>query len=216
MHEIGKHIRQLRLQKNMTQDDLALRIHTTRQTVSNYETGRSQPDINTLRLLAQALECDLSLLLEGEERPLRDPREVRRLVIGLCLSGGLLAAEVICGLLWPPADTEHYRIYLLTLPLLYVLRYARTVLLGWCVIRTLRALRLLRPLPHKGLRIALLCLSALWPLYQTLWALTARLSLPFMEGLTRLLLRQHLWPGYLRWSILMFALGAALCFTEPN
>lgn len=216
MHEIGKHIRQQRLQKNMTQDALALRIHATRQTVSNYETGRSQPDIDTLHLLAQALECDLSLLLEGEERPLRDPREARRLVVDLCLLGGLLAAEVITGLLWPPADTEHYRINLPAVLMISVFRYARTFLLGWCGVRTLRALRLLRPLPHKGLRIALLCLSALWPLYQTLWILTARLSLPFMEGLTRLLLRQHLWPGYLRWGIAVFALGAALCFTEPT
>lgn len=216
MHEIGKHIRQQRLRQNMTQDDLALRIHATRQTVSNYETGRSQPDLDTLHLLAQALDCDIQILLYGQARPAPAPREMRRLRIGLCLLGGVLAAEVIAGLVWTPVDIDRYRVSPLTLPLLYLLRYARTVLLGWCVIRTLRALRLLRPLPHKGLRIALLCLSALWPLYQTLWVLTARLSLPFMEGLTRLLLRQHLWPGYLRWSVLVFALGAALCFTEPN
>ena len=42
MGDIGKNIRQQRIQKNMTQDDLAARIHATRQTVSNYETGVSQ------------------------------------------------------------------------------------------------------------------------------------------------------------------------------
>lgn len=51
MHDIGKHIRQ----QNMTQDDLAQRIHATRQTVSNYETGRSQPGLDTLHLPSQAL-----------------------------------------------------------------------------------------------------------------------------------------------------------------
>ena len=66
MHDIGKHIRQQRLRQNMTQDDLAQRIHATRQTVSNCETGRSQPDLDTLHLPSQALECGLQILLYGQ------------------------------------------------------------------------------------------------------------------------------------------------------
>lgn len=216
MHDIGKHIRQQRLRQNMTQDDLAQRIHATRQTVSNYETGRSQPDLDTLHLLAQALECDIQILLYGQARPAPDPREMRRLTVGLYLLGGVLAAELIAGLIWTPVDIDRYRVSPLALSLLYLLRYARTVLLGWCTVGCLRALRLLRPLPCKGLRIALLCLSALWPLYLALSFLTARLSLSFLENLTRLLLRQHLWPGYLLWGVVVFTLGAALCFTEQS
>ena len=45
MRDIGKNIRQLRTQQNMTQDELAQKLFVTRQTVSNYETGKSKPDV---------------------------------------------------------------------------------------------------------------------------------------------------------------------------
>ena len=48
MRDIGKNIRQLRIRRNMTQDDLARALFVTRQTVSNYETGKSRPDIEML------------------------------------------------------------------------------------------------------------------------------------------------------------------------
>ena len=63
MRDIGIHIQQARQDKNMTQEDLAQAIHTTRQTVSNYETGRSRPDADTLVLLAQVLEVLVILAL---------------------------------------------------------------------------------------------------------------------------------------------------------
>ena len=45
MRDIGKNIRQLRTAKNMTQDELAEKLFVTRQTVSNYEPGKSRPDV---------------------------------------------------------------------------------------------------------------------------------------------------------------------------
>ena len=41
MREIGKNICAARKRHQLTQDQLAQRLHTTRQTVSNYETGLS-------------------------------------------------------------------------------------------------------------------------------------------------------------------------------
>jgi len=38
MRDIGKNIKLLREERNMTQDELAERLFVTRQTVSNYET----------------------------------------------------------------------------------------------------------------------------------------------------------------------------------
>lgn len=42
MEDIGKNIRALRVRKKLSQDQLAQILHVTRQTVSNYETGRSR------------------------------------------------------------------------------------------------------------------------------------------------------------------------------
>ena len=64
MADVGKNIRLLRTQRKMTQDELAEKLFVSRQTVSNYETGRSQPDIDTLLRIAEALdvEADISVL----------------------------------------------------------------------------------------------------------------------------------------------------------
>lgn len=41
MRDIGANIRRARTRRCLTQDDLAQTVHTTRQTISNYETGVS-------------------------------------------------------------------------------------------------------------------------------------------------------------------------------
>lgn len=65
MHNIGKNIRDLRTQKNLTQDELAEKLFVTRQTVSNYETGKSRPDVDMLLRISEVLETDIQQLLYG-------------------------------------------------------------------------------------------------------------------------------------------------------
>ena len=48
MRDIGKNIRKLRESKGLTQDQLAEKLFVTRQTVSNYETGRTRPDVDMI------------------------------------------------------------------------------------------------------------------------------------------------------------------------
>lgn len=52
---IGRNIRSLRIQNNMTQEQLAGRLHITRQTLSNYERGIRIPDIYELISIANIL-----------------------------------------------------------------------------------------------------------------------------------------------------------------
>ena len=52
MRDIGKNLKQLREQKGLKQEQLAELLFVTRQTVSNYENGRSRPDIETLMKIA--------------------------------------------------------------------------------------------------------------------------------------------------------------------
>ena len=41
MAKIGRNIREQRMKKGMSQEELAERLYVTRQTISNYETGVS-------------------------------------------------------------------------------------------------------------------------------------------------------------------------------
>lgn len=60
---VSKNIRAHRIACGMTQDELAARIFTTRQTISNYETGRSKPDYETIGKIAEALGVSGEALL---------------------------------------------------------------------------------------------------------------------------------------------------------
>ncbi|MBR5537483.1 MAG: helix-turn-helix transcriptional regulator [Clostridia bacterium] len=214
MRDISKNIRQQRVQKHLTQDDLAERIHTTRQTVSNYETGRSRPDLDTLMLLAEVLECDTESLLYGKARPALDPREVRRLVMGLCFLGGVLLVQFVTTRIVKQTVTEHYQIQTLALVFLYMLQYTRTLLFGWCTVQGLTALRLFPRHPCNWLHRALWVLLALWPLYWLFsFAFSGQAPL-WLTTITRLLLRLHLWPGYFVGNALTFCWGAAIRFTK--
>ena len=46
--ELGKNISEIRKNNNLTQDDLANKYFITRQTISNWENGKSYPDLETL------------------------------------------------------------------------------------------------------------------------------------------------------------------------
>lgn len=63
---IGTNIKQFRTQKGLSQDVLAEKLFVTRQTISNYETGKSYPDIDTLQKIATELDVELTWLLYGK------------------------------------------------------------------------------------------------------------------------------------------------------
>ena len=68
MNELGKNIRRFRVQMNMTQEEFAQKIITSRTTVSNYENGRTQPDIDMLITISEVLETDPGTLITGGEK----------------------------------------------------------------------------------------------------------------------------------------------------
>lgn len=85
MRDIGKNIRDLRSKRNMTQDELAEKLFVTRQTVSNYETGRSRPDLDMLVKIAEVLECDTNAILFGTPIIQKREREKERFWRGFVL-----------------------------------------------------------------------------------------------------------------------------------
>lgn len=62
---IGTNIRAIRTQKKISQEDLASTLYVTRQTISNYETGRSNPDLDMLHQISVALDVDILCLIYG-------------------------------------------------------------------------------------------------------------------------------------------------------
>ena len=65
MNNIGKTIKKVRAEKGMTQEQLAEQLHVTRQAVSNWEQGKTQPDIETLSAMAEVFEKPVEDLIYG-------------------------------------------------------------------------------------------------------------------------------------------------------
>ncbi|MFR1518585.1 MAG: helix-turn-helix transcriptional regulator [Clostridia bacterium] len=65
---VGKNIKKHRENKKMTQDDLAAKLDVTRQAISNWETEKTQPDIETLQKIAQILEVSIEEIIYGTKR----------------------------------------------------------------------------------------------------------------------------------------------------
>ncbi len=64
---VGNNIKRFRTERGITQDELAEKLSVTRQAVSNWERGKTEPDIETLDRLAQALDVSAEALIYGEE-----------------------------------------------------------------------------------------------------------------------------------------------------
>lgn len=62
-------LKSLREKHHLTQEQLAERIQVTRQAVSRWETGETQPNTDTLRLLSQEFDVSINTLL-GSPRQL--------------------------------------------------------------------------------------------------------------------------------------------------
>lgn len=75
MSKIAKNIKKLRTAKGMTQEELAAEIHVTRQTVSSWETNRTQPDLEILVTLAKVFDAQVEELIYGKRRNTAEEKE---------------------------------------------------------------------------------------------------------------------------------------------
>ncbi len=68
MSEVANSIKKLRQGKQLSQEQLAERLHVTRQAVSNWENGKTQPDIDTLTQLANIFDVSVERIIYGKEK----------------------------------------------------------------------------------------------------------------------------------------------------
>ena len=66
MEKCGAFIRTCRTEQGLSQQELAARLHVTREAVSKWENGRGFPDVSLLQTLAETLGVSVSELLLGE------------------------------------------------------------------------------------------------------------------------------------------------------
>lgn len=63
MSEFAKRFKELRKQANLTQDEMARKLNTSRSRIGMYETGKREPDHETLEQIADFFNVDIDYLL---------------------------------------------------------------------------------------------------------------------------------------------------------
>lgn len=64
--EAGTQIKKYRSNMGISQEELAEKVYVSRQTISNWETGKNYPDIHSVLLLSSVFNVSLDQLIKGD------------------------------------------------------------------------------------------------------------------------------------------------------
>ena len=67
-HDIGSKIKAARIEKKLTQEQVAELLGVSRQTISNWENAKSYPDIISVIKMSECYDVSLDYLLKGKEK----------------------------------------------------------------------------------------------------------------------------------------------------
>jgi len=216
MRDIGKNIRDLRQRKNMTQEMFAEKLFVTRQTVSNYETGKSRPDIDMLIRIAECLDTDVNTVLYGI--PQQRNKRKRILQTCLCVGGAVLVSVVFSALdrVAVSYRNHHFEMLPYFLSLLFGRPLVHTVW-GWTIVQCVSNFTGLKPLharTAKKLRWVLWGIAALYlaVVIPELICIETHFSLPrFWTDLFYFLLGMHPYlPAFLKYIPITAILGVGI------
>ena len=137
--KFNEKLRSLRLNKGYTQEDLASKLNVTRQSVSKWEQGINEPDIDTIKRLCKILDCTIEDLID-DDHDVETTKEVKNeriarilfritLILSIFASLSMIvffsAADVNVVIHWGMDGTimlgSRWYILLLVIPILVVL-----------------------------------------------------------------------------------------------
>lgn len=72
---VQNRLKELRKKSELTQEQLAQKLFVSRQTISNWENGRSLPDRENIKLLAETYNISTDILLQEESNRTIPPRD---------------------------------------------------------------------------------------------------------------------------------------------
>ncbi|WP_297100972.1 helix-turn-helix transcriptional regulator [uncultured Draconibacterium sp.] len=113
--ETGKLIKELRIKKGMTQEELAEKTEVSPRTIQRIENGQVDPRAYTLQMIAKALEVDFSLFAANEAEETEETEKENNTWLGFLHLSGILPLLVPTLLMWrarkqkTKAMSDHYR-----------------------------------------------------------------------------------------------------------
>lgn len=107
--DFGKQIKEIRVDRKLTQEQMATKLNVSRQAVSNWENNRNLPDLELIIKMSRVFNLSLDQLILGgdhmnnmSEKLIKDGSETRRArmnLIAISIGALLLCLGVACILL---------------------------------------------------------------------------------------------------------------------
>jgi transcriptional regulator with XRE-family HTH domain len=91
MKDIGKNIKEYRISRNLSQEELAEKLGLSKRTISNYESGRSRPNLDMLKKIAEELEVEINEIVYGASAV---EKKGKHKIAVMSVSGVVIAAAV--------------------------------------------------------------------------------------------------------------------------
>ena len=79
---LGKKIKELRINKNMTQEQLAEKLNVYCTAISKWENGYSYPDLMTIKNIAKVLDVDFHSLID-DVKPVKKKKSFKLILISI-------------------------------------------------------------------------------------------------------------------------------------
>ena len=93
--DIGLKIKKLREQQKISQEELALKIFVSRQTISNWETNKSCPDVKSLITLSDIFNVSLDNFIKDDIKEMREVVEKATIKNFNVISGAFLIELIV-------------------------------------------------------------------------------------------------------------------------
>lgn len=106
--KIGQKLKDARIHSKLTQEYVAEQIHVSRQTISNWETEKTFPDIISIIKLSDLYSVSLDNLLKGDEKMIHHLEEStdvvlsnKKLIFAILTNIGLILFLMIASIFIP-------------------------------------------------------------------------------------------------------------------
>lgn len=138
--ELQTILKQLRNERQWTQEKVAEKIHVSRQTISNWENGRNLPDLSSLILLSEVYDVSLDELMKGAPKMVKQlDKKIKK---GHYFTGLLVLSLLFLGLnlfyFFSPGDLSATFLFFGTIAIIFSLAILVVVILIMSLLKTLK------------------------------------------------------------------------------
>lgn len=138
--ELKTILKQMRNERQLTQEEVAEKIHVSRQTISNWENRRNLPDLNSMILLSEVYDISLDELMKGAPKMVKQlDKKIKK---GHYFTGLLILSILLFGLnlfyFISPGELSATFLFFGTIAIIFLVAIIGVVALIISILKTLK------------------------------------------------------------------------------